>query len=108
MHRFASQVKENHDYVCHYAGVFNNPYEIVDMIIRRKMTFQDAKLISEITTNDKVRYIFSGNISGVSCAFRFTIFDLDYAEKLKQYIVDNKKKSNIKISLGVQVGEACS
>jgi len=100
----ASQIEEHPEYICHYAGVFDDPYEIVDMIIRRKMTFQDARLISEITINDKVRYIFNGNISGVSCAFRFTMFDLDYVEKLKQYITDNKKTSKIKISLLLESG----
>lgn len=94
----AAKIKENGQYVCHYTGVFNTPFEVIDMIARRSMSFQSARLIKEVAC-DTTRYIFHGNVSGVSCAFRFTIIDLEFAKNIKEYIEDKGLKSSIEIDI---------
>ena len=96
-----NQILTNKDFICHYAAVYNTPFEIVDMLVNRNFNFLDTSLTKETTLNDKTRYIFSGNVDKVSCTFRFTIINKEFADKLVEYIVKVKKTKNISIDISL-------
>lgn len=70
-----------------FCGIYDDPFEMLKTIARRKLTFTESEENNYYGSIEKSGYLdFHGNLREVSAAFHYRIYCPEMAEKIKEAV----------------------